>query len=365
MTLALLADPPAAFATEAERRRAVAERDGRADGHFVYAVRSTGVYCRPSCPSRAALPENVGFHASPEAAEAAGFRPCLRCRPNEAGRAERGVRAVALACRAIEEAETPPDLAALGRASGVSPSHLHRLFKGATGVSPRAYARAVRAARAGKGLREGASVTRALHEAGFNAASRFYAEAEDRLGMSPLAYRKGGPGAAIRFAVAPCSLGRVLVAATERGVCAILLGDDPEALRRDLEARFPRAELVAGAGDFEGLVARVVGLVERPEADAALPLDIAGTAFQERVWQALRAIPSGETATYTGIARAIGAPTSARAVARACGANPLAVAVPCHRVVGAGGALSGYRWGLERKRALLAREAAATEADGD
>ena len=346
---------------EAACRSAVAARDRAADGRFVYGVRSTGVYCRPSCPSRAARPENLSFYATGEEASAAGFRPCRRCRPDEPSAEARTAQAIARACRLIDEAETPPPLASLAEAAGMSPHHFHRLFRQATGITPRAYADARRAARAAEGLREGASVTRAAFDAGFNASSRFYAQAQDRLGMSPAAYRKGGAGARIRFAVAECSLGPLLVAATEKGVCAILLGDDPAALVRELEDRFPKAELTGGEADFERLVAQVVGLVERPGATLDLPLDIGGTAFQQRVWEALRRIPPGETASYADIARAVGSPGAVRAVGRACGANALAVAIPCHRVVRSDGDLSGYRWGIARKAELIARERAVGE----
>ncbi len=342
---------------DAARFAAVARRDRAADGLFVYAVRTTGVYCRPSCAARPARPENVSFHPTCAAAEAAGFRPCRRCRPNEASLAERQAEAVARACRRIEAAETPPALADLAAAAGLSTYHFHRVFKQVTGVTPRAYGAARRAARAADGLRqEDKTVTDAIYEAGYGAASRFYDAAPERLGMTPTAYRRGGEGAAIRFAVGACSLGHVLVAATERGVCAILLGDEPDALLRDLQDRFPKAALTGGDAEFEATVALAIGLVEAPGAAPALPLDIGGTAFQQRVWQALRAIPPGRTATYAEIARAIGMPKAARAVALACGANPIAVAVPCHRVVRQDGGLSGYRWGVARKRALLDRE---------
>ncbi|MGU3538814.1 bifunctional DNA-binding transcriptional regulator/O6-methylguanine-DNA methyltransferase Ada [Methylobacterium sp. A54F] len=342
---------------ESEFWAALAARDKRADGRFVYSVRTTGVYCRPSCPSRAARPENIAFHASCAAAEAAGFRPCRRCRPDEPSPDGRRAEAVARACRLIEAAETAPDLDTLARAAGFSPAHFHRTFRAATGVTPRAYAAAHRAGRVAEALQTEATVTRALYAAGFNAPSRFYAAAPERLGMDPSTYRRGGPGTRIRFAVAESSLGALLVAATERGVCAILLGDDPDALVRDLQDRFPRAELMGGDAAFEGWVAQVVGFVEAPRRGLDLPLDIGGTAFQQRVWAALRAIPVGTTATYTDVARAIGEPASVRAVAQACGANRLAVAIPCHRVVRSDGSLSGYRWGVARKRALLDREA--------
>lgn len=335
---------------------ALLTRDSRADGSFVYAVRTTGVYCRPSCAARTPRRENVTFHADGAAARAAGFRPCLRCRPDEPPRDQRRREAVTRACRMIESAETPPALADLARAAGLSPFHFHRIFREVTGVTPAVFARAQRASRLAKALPGAGSVTGALYEAGYAAPSRFYAEAEGRLGMTPSRYRKGGAGAHIRFGVGSCSLGAILVAATETGLCAILLGDDPDALVRDLQDRFPAAELEGGDAAFEEWMARAVGLVEAPGLDHDLPLDIGGTAFQQRVWQALRAIPPGTTATYADVARAIGAPGSSRAVALACGANALAVAIPCHRVVRSDGSLSGYRWGVSRKRDLLTRE---------
>lgn len=342
---------------EATMWAALAARDAAADGRFVFAVRTTGVYCRPSCPSRAARRENVRFYPGPSEAEAAGYRPCRRCRPDAAGPAERRREAVARACRLIERAETEPALDALAAEAGLSAHHFHRVFRAITGVTPRAYARARRAERLAAALPTAGTVTEALYAAGYNAPSRFYAEALERLGMSPTAYRRGGAGARIRFGVGACALGAILVAASERGVCAILLGDDPDALVRDLQDRFAAAELVGGDAAFEAWMARVIGLVEAPGRGLDLPLDIGGTVFQQRVWEALRRIPVGETASYAEIARAIGLPAAVRAVAMACGANALAVAIPCHRVVRSDGALSGYRWGVERKRALLAREA--------
>lgn len=349
---------PPSTGDDASRRAALAARDTRADGSFVYSVRTTGVYCRPSCPARAAKPENVAFHATCAEAEEAGFRPCLRCRPNEPALAARRAEAVARACRTIEAAETTPSLDALAKAAGMSAFHFHRVFKAATGVTPKAYAVARRAERLASGLPGARSVTESIYEAGYNSASRFYGEGAGRLGMPPAAYRKGGVGAKIRFGVGASSLGAVLVAATEAGVCAILLGDDPDALVRDLQDRFPNAELTGGDAAFEAWMARVIGLVEAPGRGFDLPLDIGGTAFQQRVWAALRKIPVGSTASYAEIARAIGAPSAMRAVALACGANHLAVAIPCHRVVRSDGSLSGYRWGVERKRDLLAREGA-------
>lgn len=342
------------------RWRAVIARDAAADGSFVYAVRTTGVYCRPSCPSRCARPEHVSFHADAAAAAAAGFRPCRRCRPDEAPLAERQAEQVAAACRIIERAEELPTLAELARGVGLSPFHLHRLFKAQTGVTPRAYAAARRTERVRAALAAGGgSVTAAIYDAGYNAASRFYESADAVLGMTPTAFRAGGERAEIRFAIGQSALGALLVARSERGVCAILLGDDPEELLRDLERRFPRAELLGGDPAFEQLVATVVGFVEAPELGLDLPLDIRGTAFQQRVWDALRQVPAGETVSYAELARRIGAPGSVRAVAGACAANALAVAIPCHRVIRTDGGLSGYRWGIERKRALLKREAGA------
>lgn len=259
-------------------------------------------------------------------------------------------------CRYIEASGRVPRLAELSAEAGLSPAHLHRLFRQATGVTPRAYAAAHRAGRLRAGLAGSGSVTEASYAAGYSSSGRLYADTSQRLGMTPTAFRRGGEGLSVRFAVGECGLGAVLVAATDRGVCAILLGDDAAALVADLEERFPAADLVGGDAGFEDLVARVVALVEDPARAPDLPLDIRGTAFQERVWQALRQIPAGTTATYAEIARRIGRPQAVRAVAGACAANPLAVAIPCHRVVRTDGSLSGYRWGIDRKRALLLRE---------
>jgi AraC family transcriptional regulator of adaptative response/methylated-DNA-[protein]-cysteine methyltransferase len=341
------------------RWAAVVARDTRAEGDFVYAVRTTGVYCRPSCGSRTARPENVEFHTTASEAERAGFRACKRCRPNDAARGTVQAALIAELCRYIESAEQPPTLDMLARRAGVSAYHLHRLFKAATGVTPRQYAEAHRGRRIRTELGARRTVTDAIYGAGFNSSGRFYGQSAALLGMTPTRFRAGGPDTTIRFAVGECSLGSILVAASDQGVCAILLGDDPEALVRDLQDRFPRAQLIGGDAEFEDLVARVVGLVEAPGLGLDLPLDVRGTAFQQRVWQALREIPAGQTASYSEVARRIGAPASVRAVAHAVASNPLAVAIPCHRVVRTDGALAGYRWGIERKRALLEREASA------
>jgi AraC family transcriptional regulator of adaptative response/methylated-DNA-[protein]-cysteine methyltransferase len=299
----------------------------------------------------------VAFHPNAAAAARAGFRPCKRCRPHEPPLAERQAAQIADLCRFIESSDDEPKLEELALRAKLSVFHLHRVFKSVTGVTPKAYAAASRAARVQRELRSPRNVTDALYRAGYSSPSRFYETSSQRLGMTPTAYRAGGAKVRIQFAVGECSLGAILVAESERGVCAILLGDEPAELTSDLERRFPRAELVGGDHDFEQLVARVVALVERPWEPATLPLDIRGTAFQQRVWQVLTAIPAGSTTTYTELARSIGAPRAVRAVARACAANPLAVAIPCHRVLRLDGALSGYRWGVERKRRLLEREA--------
>ena len=336
---------------------AVAARDPRADGRFVYAVRTTGVYARPSSAARLPNPANVEFFDTAAAAEAAGDRPSRRVAGDRTTIAARHAERVTDACRRLERAEAAPTLDALARTAGMSPHHFHRVFKSVTGLTPKAYALARRAQRMRERLaRPGTSITGAMLDAGFNASSRFYDDARGVLGMRPKDYRAGGANAVIRFAVGETSLGSILVAQSERGVCAILLGDDPAKLVRDLQDQFPRAELIGGDASFEKLIARVVGFVEAPALGLDLPLDVRGTAFQRRVWQALRRIPPGKTVTYAEIARRIGKPRAVRAVGQACGANPLAVAIPCHRVVRNDGGLSGYRWGIARKRELLGRE---------
>jgi AraC family transcriptional regulator of adaptative response/methylated-DNA-[protein]-cysteine methyltransferase len=338
------------------RWSALVAKDKRADGQFFYSVRTTGVFCRPSCPSRLARRENVAFHLTCDAAEAAGFRPCKRCRPREASQSERDAALIARACSFIEASDAPPRLAALAAAGGLSPFHFHRLFKGITGLTPKGYADAHRADRIRKALPASKTITGAIYDAGFNSNGRFYASSNQVLGMTPRRYRAGGERQQIRFAIGECSLGSILVAATDKGVCAILLGSDPHLLIRQLQDRFAKAELVGGDASFEKLVAQVVGFVEQPRLGLDLPLDVRGTAFQQRVWKALRRIGVGKTASYSEIAARIGRPTSIRAVAQACGANMIAVAIPCHRVIRTDGQISGYRWGVQRKQALLERE---------
>lgn len=340
------------------RWQAIVDRDPTFDGQFYYSVKSTGVYCRPSCAARLPKPQNVAFHATCQAAEDAGFRACLRCKPRQPSPHARTMALVARLCREIESAEEEPSLDDLARLTGLSAWHLHRTFKAATGLTPKAYARAHRTARVRAQLADKRStVTEAIYGAGFNSNGRFYATSDAILGMTPTRFQKGGEGADIRFAIAECSLGAILVATSGKGVCAISLGDDPETLARDLQDRFPKANLMGADAAFEDLVARVVAFVEQPGLGLDLPLDIRGTAFQQRVWQALRAIPSGATVSYADIAAALGEPKAVRAVAGACAANTLAVVIPCHRVVRTDGSLSGYRWGVERKRALLLKEA--------
>lgn len=348
------------FDTEAARWAAVRRRAAEADGQFFYSVATTGVYCRPSCAARTPRQENVAFHATQVEAECAGFRPCKRCRPDLPPRAEREAALVAEACRTIESAEELPSLAELAAAAGMSPHHFHRTFKRVAGVTPKAYGAAQRQRRVQASLGAGSGVTEAIYEAGFNSSGRFYEAAPGMLGMTPSAYRRGGQGEVIRYAIGKSSLGAVLVAATELGVCSIMLGDDGAALTANLEHRFPKAKLESGERSFAALVADVVRLVDDPATAqaTALPLDIRGTAFQRRVWEELREIPAGETASYAEIAGRVGRASAVRAVANACGANPLAVAIPCHRVVASGGGLGGYRWGVARKRRLLEREQA-------
>lgn len=353
-----LTPPDHDLSTDAARYEAVRERDARAEGVFFYSVVTTGVYCRPTCAARLALRSNVEFHRTREDAERAGYRPCKRCRPRELPLRERHAQVIEAARTMLETAESPIGLKALAATVGLSPYHLHRVFKEHVGMTPRAYASAHRLQRAAGELREGASVTAAIHDAGYSSTSRFY-EAGGALGMAPPALRTGGGGVAMRAVVLPCKLGLVLVAATAQGVCAIAFGDDAQVMAEQLRERFPRAQIAPSDGEPLGALAEaVVHMVDSAGLPASIPLELIGTAFQQRVWRALLAIPRGTTCTYAEIARRVGSPRAVRAVGTACGRNPVAVVVPCHRVLREDGALGGYRWGLERKKALLAQERA-------
>ena len=334
----------------------VVARDRQADGAFWYSVLTTGVYCRPSCPSRTANPKNVRLHATLAEAKATGFRPCKRCNPDGQSPDEVAAGLVAKACRIIEGSEEELPLGTLAASVERSPSHFHRLFKATTGLTPKEYADAHRAARIRQGLMKNTSVTEAIYNAGFNSSGRFYEKSKKLLGMTPTQFRAGGANEEINFALGQTTLGAILVASSKKGVVAILLGDDPAKLLRDLQDRFPRAKLSGADEEYEELVARVVGFIEAPKQGLDLPLDIRGTAFQQRVWRALQRISVGTTVSYAEIAKRIGSAKSVRAVAGACAANNIAVAVPCHRVVRTDGSLSGYAWGLDRKRELIDRE---------
>jgi len=354
---ARISKPTPAPVTDDPRWTRIVARDKSADGQFWYSVTTTGVYCRPSCPSRLANPLNVQIHDTLARAKATGFRPCKRCNPDGPSIETENAALVAKACRLVEESEEEPSLDELAEAVRRSPGYFHRVFKAATGLTPKDYAAAHRAKKVRDGLASGNRVTEAIYGAGFNSSGRFYEKSTGLLGMTPSQYRAGGANEEIRFAVGETALGAILVASSWKGVAAILLGDDPDELVRNLQDRFPKAHLIGADRKYEALVARVVGFVEMPEIGLDLPLDVRGTAFQQRVWQALQEIPVGETVSYAEIARRIGSPKSVRAVAGACAANALAVAIPCHRVVRNDGSLAGYAWGVERKRALLGREA--------
>jgi len=354
------AAPPEAQSILSDTRwDVIVRRDRNADGTFVYSVRSTGVFCRPGCSSRTPRPENVCFYANAQDAIRAGFRPCQRCRPDQ--NANPSAEAIATVCRAIENAvatgDSVPQLETLAQQVGLSQFHLHRQFRAATGLTPRQYANALRSKQMLKHLKGSATVTESIYETGFSSSSRFYHAAGNTLGMTPTQFRKGGQNTDIAYAIGSSTLGMILVARSPRGICAILMGDTEETLVDDLQQRFPQASLVPADADFAETLEKIVALTEQPRSNRIdLPLDIRGTAFQQRVWQALQAIPAGETASYAEIAQRIGNPRSVRAVAQACASNALAVAIPCHRVLRSDGALSGYRWGVERKKELLKRE---------
>ena len=333
----------------------VVARDARQDGRFVFAVRTTGIYCRPSCPSRRPRRESVEFFAGPSEAERAGYRACLRCKPTQISSQ---ALYVTRARQLLDRADGVMTMAQLSKRVGLSPFHLQRLFKRATGLSPREYQSARRLQHVKTGLRRGKGVTTALYDAGFGSPSRLYEKAPEQLGMTPGEYRRGGAGANITFAIAPTPLGQLLIAATERGLCAVRFGDNTADLERDLRKEFHAAGLHRDDAAMRPYVEPLLTAVRGENTTVDLPLDVRATAFQTKVWEKLRQIPRGETRSYGEVARAIGEPSAVRAVARACASNPVALAVPCHRVVRADGDLAGYRWGIERKKALLEREGA-------
>jgi len=343
-----------AYTDKASRWDAVSTRDAAADGAFYYGVRSTGVYCRPSCPSRRPSRDNAVFFETPEDAKQAGFRPCKRCRPDSVMADQ---LAVAKMLNLIESSEDPPTLDDLANEVGLSASYLQRVFKRQTGLSPRQYAASLRQQRFRTGLREASTVTDAVYEAGFGSTRGAYQRAGEELGMRPSAFKRGGRGERITFAIAETDLAHVLVGRTQRGICAVYLGT-PEELRHALAHEFPEAERVEDMKAMANEVETVNEVLAARGIGGSLQLDARGSEFQQKVWAALREIPAGETRTYSQVAEAIGQPGAARAVARACASNPLALLTPCHRVVRADGALGGYRWGIERKRALLEREGA-------
>lgn len=356
MTTAESKDQNQPLTMEDPRWERIVARDQAADGLFWYSVCTTGIYCRPSCPSRRANPRNVRLHDTLNSARSTGFRACKRCNPDGLSLEASNSSIVERACRMIEQRLEELSLTELASAFDRSASHFHRLFKSKTGLTPKEYASANKAAKIRTSLGDGNSITSAIYDAGFNSSGRFYDNSINILGMKPSRYRAGGTNEEIRFAVGQVFLGSVLVASSNKGIVSILLGDEPEKLVRDLQDRFPKALLVGADNDYEELVSKVVGFVERPELGLDLPLDIRGTAFQQRVWRALQGIPIGKTVSYAEVAERIESPSAVRAVARACAANNLAIAIPCHRVVRNNGSLSGYAWGVERKRALLDRE---------
>jgi AraC family transcriptional regulator of adaptative response/methylated-DNA-[protein]-cysteine methyltransferase len=344
------------FITDDARWRAILRKDPTADGRFFYSVKTTGVFCRPSCPSRRPRCENVEFHLTSRDAQRAGFRPCKRCHPTRPSPDTHRAQSIETACKLIANSPETPDIATLAAAANLSSSHFHRTFKSLTGLTPKAYAAAHRSEHLRCNLKISRTVTSAIYNAGFNSAGPFYAASKRVLGMKPSTFRAGGRDTTIHFAIAECSLGTLLVAGSDIGICAIFLGDDRTKLVRELKDRFPAANVIPAKPEFETQIAQVIAFVERPQLGLSLPLDIRGTAFQQRVWQQLAKIPRGKTATYSQIALQLGSPRATRAVARACANNPIAVAIPCHRVIRADGSLSGYRWGLSRKQKLLDAE---------
>ncbi|MHC1782534.1 MAG: bifunctional DNA-binding transcriptional regulator/O6-methylguanine-DNA methyltransferase Ada [Anaerolineaceae bacterium] len=344
------------YRTEEDRWQAFAARDHLADGRFFIGVKTTGIFCRVVCPARLPKRENVLFFDTWQEAEAAGFRACKRCRPMETDGAQAHTREVIAACQVLETSESAPSLESLSRAAGLSPFHFQRVFKKIIGISPKQYYLEKRSQRLRENLSDAGRVTDVIYDAGYGSSARFYSQAQDTLGMKPAAYRKGGQGMEISYAVQPSALGLMLVAATPVGVCLICFGEVAGDLKIELARRFPRALVKESGADFKEWLAGVISYVENPGGSLNLPLDIQGTVFQRRVWAALREIPAGATETYSQVAQRIGSPKAVRAVANACADNNLAVAIPCHRVVRSDGGLGGYRWGLKRKQVLLEKE---------
>ncbi len=339
------------------RWNAVLLKDSSRDGQFVFAVSSTGIYCRPSCPSRRPRPENVSFFQLPEAAERAGYRACLRCRPKETRVADNHVEMAQRVCKLIEESDgEPTTLAKLSQAVGVSPFHLQRTFKSVMGITPSQFAEECRIRKFRTGVRTGGAITQAIYDAGYGSSSRLYEGAASQLGMTPATYGRGGRGAVINYTVVKCHLGHLLVAATSKGVCSVKLGDTPEQLANDLAKEFPSAKIDRDEQSLQPSVRAVVDYLSYKTPHIDLPLDIQATAFQRQVWEQLRAIPYGKTYSYTQVAKAIGQEKAVRAVARACATNPVALVIPCHRVIREDSSLGGYRWGLDRKKQLLKDE---------
>jgi AraC family transcriptional regulator, regulatory protein of adaptative response / methylated-DNA-[protein]-cysteine methyltransferase len=338
------------------RWEAIAQRNQDSEGAFLYGVKTTGIYCRPACASRLPNRDNVRFFQSTAEAEEAGFRPCKRCQPNATSPQEERIQLITRICKLIETSETSLSLSELAAVAGLSQYHFQRSFKEIVGVTPKAYEKAQREKRLRDQLQKGVSVTQSIYDAGFGTSSHFYEGANEMLGMAPSQYKAGAKNIEIQFATAQSFLGWVLVASTEKGICAIDFGESPETLIEGLKTRFPKALLREPDVEFSGWVAQVIAFIETPKRGLDLPLDIQGTAFQQRVWKALQTIPPGSTLSYSEVAQQIEMPSAVRAVATACAANTLAVAIPCHRVVRSNGELSGYRWGIERKRALLEQE---------
>jgi AraC family transcriptional regulator, regulatory protein of adaptative response / methylated-DNA-[protein]-cysteine methyltransferase len=346
-----------AYASDTQRWQAVVARDAKADNQFFYSVASTGVYCRPSCAARLPKRENVAFHNNCEAAERAGFRACKRCKPNEPELQQRQREVIERICQLIERSETPLSLDELAQSATMSRFHFQRTFKKIVGITPKQFQQALRRVRIQRSLHDERNITEAIYAAGFNSSGHFYADAKQMLGMKPQQFQRGGADVIIRYGMVPCALGVLLLAATDKGICSIELGDNAQHLADALKRHFPRAQLVPMDAQVEQWLREIVQFIEQPHSALQLPLDIQGTAFQRQVWQVLRDIPLGETSSYSEIAARIGNPRAVRAVATACASNRLALAIPCHRVIRGNGELAGYRWGIERKQQLLEREA--------